>query len=250
MITPTEPTEAAGLESLLRSLAHALRTPVSITMVWAQLLREGRLDAARQTDALAAIEEAAREQKRLIDLFGDAARLLGGRVEMHRQPTDIAALVEESTALIGERAAERGILVRCHDSHVAEAIVAVDADRLRQALSHLFANALHATRRGDEITVTTRSSAQQLAIDVEDSGCGIDPRILPHCFTTSLHAKRAELDHLGEPLPPAAGVGLGLLIVRRIAELHGGQATIRSDGVGRGTTATITLPIEPTATSL
>ncbi len=68
-------------------------------------------------------------------------------------------------------------------------------------------------------------------------------RCLPHCFAPDLHAVRAALERSGDATLAAGGVGLGLMMVRRIAELHGGHASLESDGVGRGATATITLPL-------
>jgi signal transduction histidine kinase len=243
MTAPDRPPDSAGIDAFLRSLVHTLRTPVSVTLAWVTLLRGDRLDPAQRSEALAAIEESAREQGRVIDRLGDAARLLGGRVGLDRQATDMAALLEESVALIGERAAERGVHVRCDASGISGCTAAVDADRLRQALSHLFANALNATRRGGAITISSRLSDDRIAIAVGDDGCGIDPRLLPHCFASDLHAVRAELERSGDATLAAGGVGLGLMMVRRIAELHGGHASLESDGVGRGATATITLPL-------
>ncbi len=243
-----EATESAALDAFLRSLAHTLRTPVSITLAWSGLLRDDRLDPARRVEALLAIEGAAREQARLIDLLGDAARLLGGRVELNRQPTEIAAILEESTGLIGERAESRGIALHCTPEGLDGAIVEVDADRLRQALSHLLANALQATRQGGRIDLAARRIGERLSIEVRDDGCGIDPRLLPHCLTPRMHAARAALERGGDATLPPGGVGLGLLMVERIAALHGGSVTIDSAGIGRGTTATMTLPLGDRAT--
>ena len=106
-------------------------------------------------------------------------------------------------------------------------------------MSQLLLNAVRHTPAGGSISVVTLSSGLALQVVVRDTGVGIHPQLLAHLFDPLMHAVRAEFQ---QPAAPPAGLGLGLLMARRIIELHGGALSATSDGVGRGATFTISLP--------
>ncbi len=236
------PTDDADLavrsrDQFLRSMSHELRTPVSVTLIWASLLREGRVPPEQVDQALAAIEQSARDQKRIVDMLGDAARVSSGRITLERQPNEVATLLRESLELIATAAELKGVTVK--DAIAECGSAALDSDRFRQAISHLLSNALRHTPRGGTISVSSERSGVTAIVRVADSGAGIDPRLLPHLFAPTLHAARADLAGDG---PAPTGLGLGLAIARRIIELHGGTLIAESAGVGRGATFTMGLP--------
>jgi signal transduction histidine kinase len=226
-------------DQFLRCVSHELRTPVSIALIWSNLLREKRVPPEQVDQALAAIEQSARDQKRLVDLLGDASRVSTGRLTLDRVPNDIASLVTDSLELIASAADAKGVRV---DATIVECGSArLDSDRFQQAMSHLLSNALRHTSRGGGIAITTRRHGDEASIEIADSGEGIDPALLPHLFAPTLHAKRAEL-HADGGAP--AGLGLGLMIAQRLIELHGGRLTVTSAGRGHGATFTMQLPTD------
>lgn len=226
-------------DQFLRCVSHELRTPVSIALIWSNLLREKRVPPEQVDQALAAIEQSARDQKRLVDLLGDASRVSTGRLTLDRATNDIASLVTDSLELIANAADAKGVRI---DATIVECGSArLDSDRFQQAMSHLLSNALRHTPRGGRIAITTRRHGDQTSIEIADSGEGIDPALLPHLFAPTLHAKRAEL-HADGGAP--AGLGLGLMIAERLIELHGGRLTVASAGRGHGATFTVHLPTD------
>lgn len=224
-------------DQFLRSVSHELRTPVAVTLVWANLLREGKVPQEQIPHALAAIEQSARDQKRLVDLLGDAARVSSGRITLHRAANEIAPLIRESLELIADQAQAKGVTIEDAITDVGSA--SIDADRVRQALSHLLSNALRHTPKDGRITVATTGGDETVSISVRDTGSGIDPRLLPHLFAPTLHAVRATIDE--ERGGAGGGLGLGLQMASRLAALHGGAVTATSDGPGRGTQVVMTL---------
>ena len=224
-------------DQFLRIVCHELRSPLSVGLVWANLLREKRVAEGQVDQALAAIEQSFRDQKRLVDVLGDASRLSSGRIELHLSDCDLATVVGESLDLARGSAETKG--VELASSLNASGSVSLDVDRFHQAMSQLLLNAVRHTPAGGSISVVTLSSGLALQVVVRDTGVGIHPQLLAHLFDPLMHAVRAEFQ---QPAAPPAGLGLGLLMARRIIELHGGALSATSDGVGRGATFTISLP--------
>ncbi|MCA3919016.1 hybrid sensor histidine kinase/response regulator, partial [Burkholderia sp.] len=114
-------------------------------------------------------------------------------------------------------------------------VIPADGERVRQVLSNLLSNAIKFTPPGGRITVSLTRAGERVRLSVADTGQGIAPEYLPHLFETF---SRPE----GAFASPKRGLGLGLSIVRNIVQLHGGDVIATSEGAGRGTTVTVTLP--------
>ena len=153
-----------------------------------------------------------------------------GRLEAHRSDVDLAALVDE--VLAAQRAASGEELVRLHNDVGADlAPVHVDRDLLATALENLATNAreaLASTGRAGTIRVSATRQSTAVQIRVADDGPGMDPRLRARAFEEFFTTK-------------ASGSGLGLSFVQRVAQAHGGEATIESQE-GRGSTVVLTFP--------
>lgn len=211
----------------VRDASHELRTPITVARGHAELMRAGSRDPRVVGDAEIVIDELdrlARLSERLLALAAaEHVELLDVR------PIDVRELVEET----GRRwvaAAERS----WHVDPRADGVVPCDRDRLTDAVDALIENALHATERGDAITISGRAFDGHFALEVSDEGEGIDPEQLASLFErfSRVDAPRTR---------DSGGTGLGLSIVKAIAEAHGGSVEADST-LGRGARFRILLP--------
>lgn len=212
---------------LLADITHELRTP--LTVVQGQL--EGIIDGVYTADVprLERILEETKVLARLIDDLRTLSLAEGGKLQLHREPTDLVILVEECVAAFRNSAETAKVELR---TSVTGDIPLLDVDpvRLREVLGNLIANALRYTPQGGKIDVDLASTATQVTILVKDNGRGIPSAILPHIFDRFV---KTEDSH---------GSGLGLAIVKNLVTLHGGTVEASSEP-GAGTTMTVTLPV-------
>ena len=128
------------------------------------------------------------------------------------------------------------MVAAAHDSAVG--MIIADPDRLQQIVWNLLSNAIKFTPAGGRVTISTRRVGDEIEIVVADSGAGIEPDFLPHVFDRFRQAEGGSTRRHG-------GLGLGLAIVRHLAEMHGGSVRVESDGPGRGATFHVRLPAKP-----
>jgi PAS domain S-box-containing protein len=214
-------------DEFLAMLGHELRNPLSAISMAASLLQNPKsLEKSRDI-----ITRQSAHISRLVDDLLDAARVTSGRIVLTRKPLNLASLVSEC---IGSMRATAQF-----DRHTVEMDfetiwVDGDADRLSQVVTNLLGNAVKYTPSGGEIAVRVKAG-EEATIEVQDNGSGISSETLPRVF--DLFA-RGEFGLQRSP----AGLGIGLTLVKRITELHGGQVGVTSDGPGRGSTFAISLP--------
>ncbi len=230
--------------SFLANMSHELRTPLNAVLGFSEIIHTemyGPNGDARYRDYAGLIHSAGTH---LLDLIGDIldmSKIEAGKLELNRERVNTAALVRECVELVGERAAAGGIEL---DIRGALTPVFVSADRraLKQILLNLLSNAIKFTPLGGVVAIGVDDEGALCRVRVSDTGVGISA---------------AEIDRLGNPFVQLsnnsgkhAGTGLGLALVRGLAELHGGRMRIHSIE-GQGTTVTILLPIKaPLADSL
>jgi PAS domain S-box-containing protein len=222
-------------DEFLATLSHELRTPLTSILGWSRMLTDGQLDAERTERALGSIERNARAQGRLIDDILDVSRIITGKLRLDVRPVDLAAVIEGAVESVRPAAEAKGIrLQRVLDT--GPQVVSGDPERLQQVVWNLLSNAVKFTPKGGRVQVGLERVNSHVEIVVSDTGRGIAPDVLPHVFERFLQADSSTTRAHG-------GLGLGLAIVRHLAELHGGTVRAESEGEGQGATFTVDLPL-------
>lgn len=224
-------------DEFLAMLGHELRNPLSAIMASAHVLRLAQPDPDGSERAHQVIDRQTRQMTRLIEDLLDISRLVAGKLRLDRSPGDLLPLVQQ--AVQGWQQARAG---DARPVHVNGTAVWADVDRARfeQILMNLLDNADKFSPAGSPIEVRLAHAPPWAMLTVRDHGRGIAPEALPRLFDTFYQAPQSI--HR-----PEGGLGLGLSLVRRLCEHHGGQADAHSDGVGQGATFTVRLPAMPPA---
>jgi PAS domain S-box-containing protein len=220
-------------------LSHALRNPLAPIGNAASVLRtleDGQPVLARLREIL---ERQVARLGRLIDDLVDATRAAQGRITVVNEPLEVAAVVRAALAASADAIDAGGhhVELRLPDEPLA---LRGDARRLSQALSELVDNAARFTHEPATIDVEVRARAGRVRIAVRDPGQGIDAAFLPHVFELFAQEERGHGRR-------ARGLGVGLTLARRIAQLHGGELIAASRGRGQGALFTLELPLAPAA---
>ena len=227
--------EASHLkDEFLATASHELRTPLNAIVGWVHVLQTGALtDEEQRRQAVNAIDRNARIQTRLIEDLLDVSRMIKGRVSLKVAPVDLRSIVDAAVETLRPAAAAKEIAIEVEG---ADAVLPVIGDdhRLQQVVWNLLANALKYTPRGGRVVITAGEEEQRAVVRVRDNGEGIDPGFLPHVF---------EPFRQGASSTMRAGLGLGLAIVHRLVDLHGGRITADSRGRGQGATFAVFLPL-------
>ncbi len=221
-------------DQFLAMLAHELRNPLAAISSAAQILEGAHADGAQAARAQEVISRQVAHISHLVDELLDVERVVSGKIRLVRRSVDLAAAVRQAvatcTANIG---VDREIEI------VTQPVwVEWDAVRLAQVLTNLVGNAVKYTPTGGRITVTLRAEAGEAVLTVADTGLGITNRLLPFIFDMYAQADRT-LDR------SQGGLGIGLTLVRRLVELHGGTIVAASEGEGLGSTFTVRLVPTP-----
>jgi len=217
-------------DEFLAMLAHELRNPLGAIASAMHLLEHFGADTPRAAQAREIMDRQLKHLVRLMDDLLDVARVTRGRIELRRQPLDLAESVKASVQALSERLSSHNVKV-----DLEPVWVDADATRVEQILSNLLGNAIEYTPAGGEIRVSVRAEGGDAVLRVEDSGAGIPAELLPRVFDLFVQDKRA-LDRSG------GGLGIGLTLTRRLVELHQGTVAAASPGPGAGSVFTVRLP--------
>ncbi|PSN19732.1 hypothetical protein C7271_05790 [filamentous cyanobacterium CCP5] len=220
-------------DDFLAVLSHELRSPLNPILGWSRLLRMGRLDRAKTEKALETIERNAQLQAQLVDDLLDLARILRGKLHLESTVVSLAQVVESAVETVKMAAAAKAISLTAD----LDATIRVlgDAGRLQQIVWNLVSNAIKFTPDHGQIQIQLTQTGHQAQIIVTDTGVGITPDFLPFLFESFRQEDVSITRKHG-------GLGLGLAIVRRLVEAHGGTITADSPGEGQGATFTVQLP--------
>ncbi|HEY9734844.1 MAG TPA: ATP-binding protein, partial [Trichocoleus sp.] len=261
-------------DEFIAVLSHELRTPLNAILGWARLVSSRECDAATISHAIEIIERNANAQAKLIEDILDVSQIIRGKLQLERQPVDLAVVALAALETVQSQAEEKGVTLAANFPRDPSPQVLGDPFRLQQVVWNLLTNAVKFTSAGGRVEVSlTTISAQAVGlrpdeaadcehdgylgeaamgsagaadapadalgwaeIRVTDTGVGISPEFLPYVFERFRQADSTTTRNHG-------GLGLGLAIVRHLVEQHHGQICANSPGVGQGATFTVRLPL-------
>jgi len=226
---------SAAKDEFLAMLGHELRNPLNAVAGAVAVLQQPHPTAEQSQRAREIIGRQVVGLRELVDDLLDMARVTSGKIALERRTTDLAPIARRTVMVMSGAGRLAGHTV---DVDCEEAWVCGDETRLEQIVSNLLDNAAKYTPPGGRIAVRVRAENGQAVLEVEDSGVGISPELLPRIFDLFTQGERT-LDR------SQGGLGLGLALVRRLAELHGGTVSAYSGGPGSGATFQVRLDLQP-----
>jgi PAS domain S-box-containing protein len=220
-------------DEFLATLSHELRTPLNAVLGYTRMLREGHIGPDRQARAMETIERNANLLAQLVADVLDVSSIVTGKTRLNMAFCDLRPLVQAATDVVRPSAEAKGIELRV-DAPATPVNARCDEERIQQVFWNLLSNAVKFTPSG-HVSIALHNSGGRAKVTVTDTGIGIPPKSLPFVFQRFWQGETAS--HRG-----AGGLGLGLALARHFVELHGGTIQVGSEGEGKGTTFTVTLP--------
>jgi signal transduction histidine kinase len=215
---------------LLAQVAHELRQPLSALSVASRLLDSTQSDSARER-ATAVVARQTEHLRRIVDDLFDLSKLSRQELQLRKSDFDLCEIVDDSVQGIAPDLSARGVDLSS-TIPPCPLYVHADATRVRQILSNLLANAVKFTPAGGKVDILVEQETSHIIVRVRDTGRGISSDALPHIF---------EMFHKGDGESP--GLGVGLAVVKGLAEAHGGSVEVHSDGLERGSEFVVKLPV-------
>ena len=242
-ITERKKAEAAVREAnrhkdeFLAMLGHELRNPLGIITTALELMRYRDVtDTAHELRDM--IDGQVQHMRRLIDDLLDVTRITTGKIHLEKERCELSGIISKTLAAYHESLKVSGLSleVRLPDEPF---FFTGDRTRIEQVIGNLLHNATKFTESGGKVTVELRASSDRKSaiLTLRDTGIGIDAATLPRIFETFTQADRAVDRSRG-------GLGLGLALVKGLVELHGGEVKAESEGIGKGATFTLRLPLD------
>ena len=222
-------------DEFLATVSHELRTPLNAIIGWGQILQSGKLSPKKQEEALNTIFRNAKSQAQLINDLLDTSRLMTGNLLLNLSPTPIIPVIESAIDAVRPAAEAKEITFSTAYNTKIESITC-DSQRLQQIIWNLLTNAVKFTPVGGRVRIALEQTDEAIQIVVSDNGEGISPEFLPFVFDRFRQADSSSTRIHN-------GLGLGLAIVRHLAELHGGAVSVTSEGQDKGAVFTVTLPL-------
>jgi PAS domain S-box-containing protein len=220
-------------DEFLKHISHEIRNPLNVVMLSVHALRQRLAGSGDEIEhTLSRMQASGNRLGLLIDELLDATKIASGKLELVKEPVQVASLIREAVDLIKPIAQSKNIsasVVSDEDPGVVDA----DPQRLHQIISNLLSNSLKFTPKGGTICVTIIPLHEEIEVRVRDNGQGILADDILHVFDRFWQAQTD---------PHRTGLGLGLYIVRTLVEAHGGEISAFSEGHGRGAIFTVTLP--------
>jgi signal transduction histidine kinase len=221
-------------DEFLAMLSHELRNPLAPIRTASELLKRTPQPDERAQLAIDIVKRQVNHLTRLVDDLLDISRITRAHIELKRQDVALADIVAQALETVGPMLIEKQHQVST-TSGVERLLVNGDPARLVQCVANLLTNAIKYTDPHGLIHVETRVEGEEVLISVTDNGTGIAAELLPQIFDLFVQSKRT-LDR------SQGGLGIGLSVVKRLVEMHGGTVSAASAGVGLGAAFTIRLP--------
>jgi PAS domain S-box-containing protein len=226
-------------DEFLATLAHELRNPLAPIRTGLEVLRMAENRPEIAADARAMMDRQLAQLVRLVDDLLDVSRITRSKLELRKERVTLAEVVEcavETSRPLIEQARHRLTV----DLPVEPVPLDADVTRLAQVFSNLLNNSAKYTEAGGSIVLAAERTGNELVVRVRDDGIGIPAEALPHVFTMFAQVDRHRDRTQG-------GLGIGLTLVRRLVEMHGGAVEARSEGPGQGSEFVVRLPIAQAA---
>jgi PAS domain S-box-containing protein len=228
-------------DEFVATLAHELRNPLAPVAVALELMRRAEGDVARVRKARETMQRQVDHMVRLIDDLLDVSRMTRDRLELRRERVTLDVVVRDavdaSRPMIDRAGHALTVSLPPEPVHLHG-----DPTRLTQVFANLLNNACKYTAPHGDIALTARSDNEHVEVTVSDNGIGIDPAFLPRVFDMFSQADSSVERRSG-------GLGIGLTLVKRLVEMHGGSVVVHSDGPGSGSVFVVRLPVETAASA-
>jgi two-component system, chemotaxis family, CheB/CheR fusion protein len=227
-------------DEFLAMLAHELRNPLAPLSNAVEILATPGIDASYLEDARKVVQRQLKHLTRMIEDLLDISRITQGKIELRKSPVELVSILRDAAELSSSHLQSKGQTL---DFPIPEQPVYLEADgtRLEQVFGNLLNNASKFSDNGAVISLHVEAPRpedpiKEVVVRVRDTGAGIDPVALPQIFDLFVQANRS-LDR------SQGGLGIGLTLVRRLVEMHGGTVEAHSEGTGRGSEFSVRLPI-------
>jgi histidine kinase len=219
---------------LLGDVSHELRTPLTAIGGYMEGLIDGVLPATPET--YEQVRHEALRLGRLVDDLQELSRVESGSFQLDLRPLSLSAPLETTAKRLSRQFDEKGVALSLSLPPELPPVLA-DEDRLTQVLTNLLGNALAYTPAGGEVSVSAQRAGGEVWVSIKDSGVGIPAEHLAHIFDRFYRVDASRSRGAG------GGSGIGLTIARRLVEAHGGRIWAESEGEGKGSVFTFTLPV-------
>ncbi|GAB1541824.1 hypothetical protein NUACC21_44970 [Scytonema sp. NUACC21] len=222
-------------DEFLATLSHELRSPLNAMLGWIRLLNTRQFDEVTTARAMETIERNAKAQVQLVEDLLDVSHIIRGKLRLNVCPIELMQVIQAAIETVRPAAEAKEIRLESF-LDPAVGLVAGDSERLQQVVWNLLSNAIKFTPKGGYVTVRLERVESHVEITVTDTGQGISPDFIPYVFDRFRQADSSTTRKY-------PGLGLGLAIVRQLVELHGGTVHAHSEGVGKGATFKVRLPL-------
>jgi len=222
-------------DEFLAVLSHELRNPLAPILIASSMLERPGLSEIAAAEAIRVLNRQSRQMSGLLDDLLDLSRIAKGRIELKRSAADLTKCVDDAIQ------SHRALILKKQqllslDLPDAAVVRNVDARRFTQIVANIVGNATRHSQEHAEIRVSLIVTSKEILVSVKDNGPGIEEARLLHLFDSF---------HAGHPMERRTeGLGIGLSLTRSLVELHGGTIRVFSEGVGRGSEFTVSIPTE------
>lgn len=226
-------------DEFLAMLAHELRNPLAGIVNAVHVLDEIDSQSSARQRLRGIVSRQTSNLTRMVDDLLDVSRITHGKIELRREPLDLAVIAQLALETVRPLIESRGHTV---ELHLSDELLCVDGDRTRleQVISNLLNNAAKYTEPGGHLSLSTAREGARAVITIRDNGVGISAELLPQVFDLFTQANRTSERAEG-------GLGIGLTLVRRLVEMHDGSIEAYSEGLGHGSMFVVRLPLVPHA---